>query len=139
MQPFHLNYIDHVAIRVKDMEVTLAWYEKVLGLKPCRLEKWGAYPVFLLAGKMGVAVFPADASIPVYPPDSKHIKLDHFAFNVSQADFEKAQQYFDHIGQPYIWKDHYYFQSVYLQDPDDHTVELTTLTVNEEEVYHSTN
>lgn len=28
-----LNYLDHVAIHVVDMEKSAAWYEEVLGLK----------------------------------------------------------------------------------------------------------
>jgi catechol 2,3-dioxygenase-like lactoylglutathione lyase family enzyme len=46
-----INFIDHVAIRVKDFERSIEWYKKVLGLKKHQLPKWNPYPIFLLAGK----------------------------------------------------------------------------------------
>jgi catechol 2,3-dioxygenase-like lactoylglutathione lyase family enzyme len=135
MQPFSINFLDHVAIQVKDMTTTIAWYKKVLGLTACRKEEWGEYPVFLLTGKTGVAVFPADASLPTYPPNSKHVKIEHFAFNVNSEAFQQAQEHFTAIGVPFEWKDHTFFHSVYVKDPDEHTVELTTLVVNESSFY----
>ena len=33
MIPFNINFLDHVAIRVKDMDVSIEWYSRVMGLK----------------------------------------------------------------------------------------------------------
>jgi len=33
MKPFNINFLDHVAIYVNDMDVSIEWYSKVLGLK----------------------------------------------------------------------------------------------------------
>lgn len=129
MQPFHINFLDHVAIKVKDMEASANWYEKVLGLKRCSLPEWGSYPVFMLAGKAGVAIFPAKAN------DETKNKVDHFAFNVSKDDFEKAKFHYKSIGQEFQFQDHFYFHSIYTKDPDGHTVELTTIVVDEDSFY----
>ena len=51
MIPFKINFLDHVAIRVKDMEVSIEWYSRVMGLKKYKLEKWEEFPVFMLSGK----------------------------------------------------------------------------------------
>jgi len=59
---FQINGLDHVAIRVIDLDAAAAWYEKVLGLRKYKLPEWGDFPVFMLAGKVGVALFPADTS-----------------------------------------------------------------------------
>ncbi|MDX1314965.1 MAG: VOC family protein, partial [Eudoraea sp.] len=59
----------------------------------------------------------------------------HFAFQLSVADFEKAKVWFSELGIPYDIQDHKYFISLYLKDPDDHTVELTTLVVKPEDFY----
>jgi len=77
-----IEFLDHVAIRVADMDASAKWYEKVLGLKRYQLPEWGDYPIFLLAGKSGIALFPANATDPKLDPISKNVKIDHFAFNV---------------------------------------------------------
>ncbi|MEZ4794777.1 MAG: VOC family protein [Flavobacteriaceae bacterium] len=51
--PFHIDFLDHVALRVRDLEVSVAWYEKVLGLKKYQLPEWGPFPIFMLSGKSG--------------------------------------------------------------------------------------
>lgn len=129
--PFELSYLDHVAIRVKDMAASVRWYERVLGMKKYQLEAWGPFPIFMLSGKSGVAIFPARQADPEIPV-SKNVKIDHFAFNVSNVHFENAQAHFNANTIPFEFQDHIYFHSVYLKDPDGHTVELTTLVVPEE-------
>lgn len=64
MEGFTIDHLDHVAIRVKDLEVSASWYEKVLGLTRKTTPEWGAFPIFLLAHKTGVALFPATTEDP---------------------------------------------------------------------------
>ena len=85
-----IDFLDHLAIRVADIEVSAAWYEKVLELKRYRLPEWGASPIFLLSGKSGVALFPVNTKDIEREPSSKNVKIDHFAFNVTNENFEKA-------------------------------------------------
>ncbi len=131
MPNFQLNGLDHVAIRVKDLELSSQWYVETLGLKKVQLDKWGAYPIFLLSGKTGVALFPLNKDEQEAPQSA----IDHFAFNISNESFEKAMEQFNALGVPFQFKDHFYFHSIYLTDPDGHIVELTTLKVDEKEVY----
>lgn len=135
MSDFKINFLDHVAIRVRDMELSAAWYRKVLGLTYYQLPEWGAFPVFLLAGKTGVALFPSHEEEPRPGSAAKAGKIDHFAFNVSRADFRKAKSKFKQLGLEVREQDHHYFHSLYLEDPDGHTVELTTLVVPESAFY----
>lgn len=135
MHDFKIEFLDHVALHVKDLEVSASWYEKVLGLKRYKLEKWGEYPIFLLAGKTGLALFPANLDDPELDSDSNNIKIDHFAFNVTNENFEKAQKKYELIGIEYTFKDHFYYHSIYTKDLDGHTVELTTLMVEESDFY----
>lgn len=131
---FEIEHLDHVAIRVANFETSIEWYVDRLGLKVYQLEKWGDYPVFLLAGKSGIALFPENTPGHI-EPESKRSSIDHFAFHVSTPEFAKAKNYFNSINQDFKEQDHYYFKSIYLKDPDNHTVELTCLTVPAEEFY----
>ena len=133
---FKIDFLDHVAIRVRDMEVSAAWYEKVLGLKRYQLPQWGGYPIFMLAGTSGIALFPANLQDPEEDPTSRNVKIDHFAFNVGREAFELAQRHYKALGQQFEFQDHHYFHSIYTKDPDGHTVELTTLLVDSETFYH---
>ena len=125
--PFKIAHLDHVAINVRDMEVSIAWYVQVLGLKRVQVPEWGAIPVFMLAGETGVAIFPADLSDAPCPQESQHIKIEHFAFRVSNTAFDAARAHYENLGLSYTLKDHHHFLSIYTEDPDGHTVELTTL------------
>lgn len=130
-----LNFLDHVAIRVNDLEVSANWYEKVLGLKKCKLKEWGAFPIFMLSNKCGVALFPADIKDASINQNLRNVKIDHFAFNVNKKNFEKAIEKYEEMGLDFEIKDHYYFDSIYTKDPDGHTVELTMIKVDEKEFY----
>ncbi len=133
--PFTIDFLDHVALRVKDMEVSIRWYEEVMGLTSYRVAKWGAYPVFLLTGKTGIALFPANAEAISSASPSQGPGIDHFAFQVSNENFEKAKAWFAELNIPFQVQDHHHFLSVYTKDPDGHTVELTTLVGNASEFY----
>ena len=135
MVNFKLDFLDHVAINVKDMNASVAWYSKVLGLKRYQLEKWGEFPIFMLSGKTGIALFPANTNDSELDSASKNVKIDHFAFQVSQEAFAKAQQHYKDLGLDFTVKDHHYFHSMYTKDLDGHVVELTNLVVDEKEFY----
>ncbi len=133
--PFEINGLDHIAIRVSDMERSAEWYTAVLGLKRYQTEEWGPFPIFLLANRSGIALFPANLKDSTIDPASRNVKLDHFAFNLNRENFEKARQRYDELGLEYSFSDHHYFHSIYTRDPDGHTVELTTIVVDENDFY----
>lgn len=130
-----LEFLDHVAIYVTDMEASAQWYETVLGLKRYQLPEWGESPIFLLSGKTGIALFPADADDPKFDFRSRNVKIDHFAFNVTRENFEKAKKRYVELNLDFNIQDHFYFDSIYTHDPDGHKVELTTIKVNEDDFY----
>lgn len=126
MSGFKIDFLDHVAIRVKNMAKSIAWYEKVIGLKLFQLPEWGEYPVFLLAGKTGIALFPANPDDDECNRASKNVKIDHFAFNVNQENYQKAKLHWKALNIKFEEQDHHNFHSIYTKDPDGHQVELTT-------------
>ncbi len=134
MFPFEIKCLDHVAIRVRDLKASIAWYEQVLGLKKYQLAKWGDYPIFMLSGETGIALFPAYQDEPIVP-NTKNVKIDHFAFQVTRKNFDKAKKRYDYLEMEYTISDHHYFHSIYTKDPDGHTVELTTIVVDPKKFY----
>ncbi|MDH3243592.1 MAG: VOC family protein [Saprospiraceae bacterium] len=132
---FEIEFLDHVAIRVKDLNASAEWYQEVLGLKKYQLPYWGEYPIFLLAGKSGIALFPARLEDLALDSNSKNVRIDHFAFHVTRANFEKAKKRYGELNLPFDIQDHHYFESIYTKDPDGHTIELTTLKVAEQDFY----
>jgi catechol 2,3-dioxygenase-like lactoylglutathione lyase family enzyme len=135
MIPFKLNFIDHVAIRAQDMPKSIEWYERVLGLEKKQFEEWGDFPIFMMKASFAVAIFPARLKEGQVKKSFNSTFIDHFAFNVSNKDFKKAQDYFDSIDVRFAFQDHHYTHSIYLKDPDNHTVELTTLVTDPSNFY----
>jgi len=136
-QELEINFLDHVAIRVIDLEVSADWYEKVLGLKRHQPAKWGEYPIFMLSNKSGIALFPAEKNDKQTNLTSNNVKIDHFAFNVNKENFEKAKKRYKALNLEFNIQDHHYFHSIYTEDPDGHIVELTTIMVDENKFYLS--
>ena len=123
---FKIDFLDHVAIRVKDMEASIKWYQEVLGLEVMKVPEWKDVPTFLLAGQTGIALFPANPEEPEVPLRSRNVIIDHFAFNVDNDSFAIARKKYNTLGIPYDFQDHIIFQSIYTKDPDGHVVEWTT-------------
>jgi len=131
----HIEFLDHVAIRVRDLDLAAGWYEDVLGLKRYQMPEWGEFPIFMISGTSGVALFPANTTDTELDRNSKNVKIDHFAFQVTQENFERAKKRYAALNLEFSIQDHHYFHSIYTQDPDGHTVELTTIVVDENDFY----
>lgn len=119
---FRIDHIDHVAIRAQDPEISAYWYEKVLGFRRVQPEEWKPYPIFMIQGDFGIAIFPGSKK---EITEMRSVRIDHFAFRVSREELGNALAHFDAIGEEWDEQDHIYFKSVYLSDPDGHVVELT--------------
>src|SRR5437773_11580838 len=129
---FRIKHIDHVALTVKNIERSIAWYRDVLGLEQRHEEVWGHAPAMMFAGETGIALFPAESPDAAPGPDhANSTVMRHLAFQVDRRNFDRAQVEFSARGIPFTFEDHDIAQSIYFQDLDGYEIELTTYEVDE--------
>src|SRR5437016_183584 len=126
---FKLQHLDHVAISVRDIDGSVDWYAKTLGLE--KRNAWDGEPVMMCAGDTCLALFSADGpGIAMSEPARRgHLTVRYIAFKVDRANFIAAQKQFRDRGTDSRFADHGVCHSVYIDDPDGHTIELTTYDV----------
>ena len=120
--PFEVTGLDHVAIEVKDLDASARWYVNHLGFKHYKVNEWGEYPRFLIAGTTGLALFP-DAG--TGHSHQGTMVVNHIAFRVSMDHLKAARTHLEEHGLKVAFQDHHYFHSIYFSDPDGHKLELT--------------
>jgi catechol 2,3-dioxygenase-like lactoylglutathione lyase family enzyme len=102
----------------------------VLGLERRFEEAWGDYPIVMLAGQSGVALFPASSMDPDVVHDKTNaITMRHFAFRVDVENFKRAKERMRWSGVEFREEDHGVAHSIYIRDPDGHEIEITTYDV----------
>jgi catechol 2,3-dioxygenase-like lactoylglutathione lyase family enzyme len=138
MPPFALLAIDHVVLRVRDLEASLSFYRDVLG---CTLDKVqeriGLWQV--RAGASLIDLVPLDGALGRMGgagPAEQGRNLDHFAIQIVPFEGQETDRFFDAIrahlathgiavveaGQRYGAQGD--GPSIYVRDPDGNTVEL---------------
>jgi glyoxylase I family protein len=119
--------ITHVAVTVTDLDVSEAWYTKVLGAAPVLDEDTGPFRhiVYALGGTLlGLHGFPRLHS--TEPFDERRPGLDHVAFGCASRDelVEWAAR-LDVLGIPHgDIKDAHYGSGLSFRDPDNIALEL---------------
>ena len=126
---FQLQHLDHVAISVRDIDRSVDWYAKTLGLE--KRSAWDGEPVMMCAGDTCLALFSGGRpGIAMSESErQRHLTARHIAFRVDRANFDAAQKEFREKGDRLRFADHGVCHSVYIDDPDGHTIELTTYEV----------
>ncbi len=129
--PFTLRQIDHVVLRVADLEASLHFYRDVLG---CALDhvqdKIGLWQV--RAGSSLIDLIPLSGLLGARggaAPGAEGRNLDHFALQVTPFDEAAIRAHLSAHGVAVIEAgDRYGAQgtgpSVYVRDPDGNVVEL---------------
>lgn len=117
-----LQRLDHVSLNVTDRARSIAWYRDVLGVQQLNQPNGDDEPVFLGEPGLQFGLFQAQRESPSREPESSGLR--HIALVVD--DLSAAQQRLRELGVPFNYEDHGNALSVYLRDPDDHVLELTT-------------
>ena len=120
-----LEGLDHIALAVRDVEVSAQWYIEVLGLERQHEGSWDGVPTFVGKGATGLALFPArEAPASSGKPDSA--RFLHFAWRSDGENFARAQEELKRRRIAFHFEDHGIAHSIYFSDPDGHKVEITT-------------
>lgn len=112
--------LDHIVLVVADVERTLDWYTRHVGLAPVRVEEWRA----------GAAPFPslrvtAGTIIDVVPGhDGQRGHLDHICFTVTDAHMASARASLVVLEEGRRFGARGVASSIYVHDPDELTVEF---------------
>ena len=124
-----LDALDHVGLLVSDIDRSIEWYERVLGLERAYEDISGRNPAVLVAKGTGVSLFPdegdPDAVAAFRPPA-------HVCFRLSARAYESARTELEGADIKYVESDHRVSRSLYVNDPDLHLVEITTYETHPE-------
>jgi len=129
----NLHSLDHIALAVRDVATSAAWYADVLGLKRVHADVWGDVPTMMSApnGTM-IALFPVRFELggeAQPPPRRSAAGFLHLAFRTDRAGFERAREDLAARGIAFHFQDHQIAHSIYFRDPDGHLIEITTYDV----------
>jgi len=122
-----LEGIDHVALSVRDVELSAKWYIDVLGFEPRYEGLWNGIPTFIAKGTTAIALFPTrNHGSKKTPARAAEISMLHLAFRADRKNFLIAQDELKRRGIAFEFQDHEISQSIYFRDPDGHALEITT-------------
>ncbi len=111
-----VNGINHITFAVRDLDKSLAFYQKVLGLSVAAVWAEGAY---LQAGSTWIALN-LDLQADTKPP----CQCSHIAFHVEKKDFDPLAERIRRSGAT-IWQENKSEgASLYFTDPDCHKLEI---------------
>ena len=131
MQPIEIRALDHVVLRVSDLERSLRFYMQVLGCtEERRVDAVGL--VQLRAGDSLIDLVPLDGRIGRAggaAPGVEGRNVDHFAVRLASLDPEAVRAHLEAHGvEPGTIERRYGAEgvgpSMYIRDPDGNTVEL---------------
>lgn len=123
--------LDHVVLRVADVEASITWYKRILGCAEERvIPDFGLYQ--MRAGSTLIDLVPVKGKLGKMgggAPGAKKRNMDHFAVQLESFDETKIRSYLKRRGvEPGSVERRYgaagHGPSMYLTDPDGNTVEL---------------
>lgn len=126
-----LGSIHHISLTVTDLEASVAWYERVLGVQAVAEEfHQGGKAIILVEPRSGIGLgLHRHEGNPGEPFSETRTGLDHVAFSVAtRADLEAWQRRLEGLGVPYSpiadVEEPLAYSVVVFRDPDNIELEL---------------
>jgi catechol 2,3-dioxygenase-like lactoylglutathione lyase family enzyme len=113
--------INHITLAVKDIEKSFSFYREVLGFTP--LIKWDRGAYFLI-GDIKEMEKGFWFCLHVDPKRQPHDCYTHYAFSVSEKDFETMVTRITTSCASLFQENRSPGKSIYFLDPDDHKLEI---------------
>lgn len=118
-----LDFIDHYAISVKNLQTSFDWYKKVFGFE--MFHQWKTTWLIQL-GEMKIGLFERPQAAAIDDLDNK-IAFQHLAFHLSADAFIGAMIELGDLKVDFDGpEDTGVAYSMFINDPDGHLLELTT-------------
>ena len=120
-----IKTLDHIALRVQDVEASLSFYADILGLSTERVELWRDNEVPFPSVRLN-----RDTLIDLMEGVSTGSDLDHYCLVIEATDMTALKARFEGLGVAVQegpaarWGAHGEGISLYVLDPDGHVVEL---------------
>ena len=126
-----ITAMDHIVLRVRDVEESLRFYSELLGLPTERVSQWRAGEIRFPSVRLN-----ADTIIDLFASDQEPLgkegrrNQDHFCMVIAATDMERLKADFEALGVGIQagpgkrWGAHGDGISLYIYDPDDNVVEL---------------
>ena len=126
-----ITEMDHIVLRVKDVEESLRFYCETLGMQSERVDQWKAGDVRFPSARLN-----ADTIIDFFTSDQETIakdgvkNQDHYCMVIEPTDMDELKAKFEAIGVEIQagpgqrWGYHGDGTSLYIYDPDNNVVEL---------------
>ena len=126
-----ITEMDHIVLRVKDVETSLKFYSETLGMQTERVKQWRAgeirFPSVRLNDDTIIDFFGTDQA-PISKDGIRN--QDHYCMVIEPTDMEELKSKFEAMGVGIQagpgkrWGSHGDGISLYIYDPDDNVVEL---------------
>ncbi len=123
-QVVKISELDHIVLRVSDMERSVSWYSQLLGLETVRLEEWRAGTATFVSMRITDSTI-----IDLQLGEITGTNMDHVALVVEDADLADIARsgLFGDVRPPRpLYGARGSGLGIYITDPDGHRIELRT-------------